>query len=342
MPADALLRDTRPVARSVDELLAGATERTPFAPPDGKSEVLMERVLIGGERHVVKHFHAGEDWIMRTTGDVACRPIVVWRSGLLDRVPDCIDHTVVGAAWDGSRGAILMRDVSQWFLPEGDHEIPLEQHLRFLDHMAELHATFWEADGPADLAPLGNRYLIFHHRLLPETEASIGGTAAVPTRFVPEGWARFPDCAPRAAAVVLQLHDDPSPLLRALAAEPQTLIHGDWKAGNLGSHPDGRTILVDWAFPGVAPPCAEIAWYVCLNRARLPHSKEEAFAAYRDALERHGIDTAEWWDRQLSVCLLGALVQFGWEKALGSDTDEGAAELAWWEERALEGAAVLG
>ncbi len=38
----------------------------------------------------------------------------------------------------------------------------------------------------------------------------------------------------------------------------------------------------------------------------------------------------------LGLCLLGALVQFGWEKALG-DADE----LSWWCDRALEGARWL-
>jgi len=37
------------------------------------------------------------------------------------------------------------------------------------------------------------------------------------------------------------------------------------------------------------------------------------------------------------LCLLGALVQFGWEKALGGYDDE----LAWWEARAVEGARLL-
>ena len=119
-----------------------------------------------------------------------------------------------------------------------------------------------------------------------------------------------------------------------------TLIHSDWKAGNLGSHPDGRTILLDWAVPGEAPPVTDLAWYVCLNRARLPQSKEVTIAAYREALERHGIDTGPWWDRQLGLCLLGALVQFGWEKALG-DTQDDADELAWWERRAIVGAEYL-
>ena len=36
----------------------------------------------------------------------------------------------------------------------------------------------------------------------------------------------------------------------ALATTPCTFVGGDWKLGNLGRHPDGRTILVDQAYPG--------------------------------------------------------------------------------------------
>ncbi|MEO6144789.1 MAG: putative immunity protein [Dermatophilaceae bacterium] len=66
-------------------------------------------------------------------------------------------------------------------------------------------------------------------------------------------------------------------------------------------------------------------------------TKEAAIDTYRVALERRGVDTAPWWDAQLALCLLGALVQFGWEKALGGYDDE----LAWWESKAVEGARLL-
>ena len=256
-----LFSDTRPVMPSVEALLAGATSRELFTPTDGKSETLMERVVIDGERYIVKHLDHHHDWIMRATGDLACRPILVWRSGLLDRLPDCIDSTMVGAAWDGTTGAILMRDVGPWLLPEGDGKIPLEQHLRFLDHMAALHAAFWGWHDDVGLAPLENRYLEFHP-VLSEVESGLGSTAAVPTKYVPAGWARFPQRAPRIAPVVTELLRDPAPMLAALRGTPQTLVHSDWKAGNLGSHPEGRTILLDWAVPGEAPACTDLAWCV--------------------------------------------------------------------------------
>ena len=70
--------------------------------------------------------------------------------------------------------------------------------------------------------------------------------------------------------------------------------------------------------------------------ARLPHAKEDAIDALRSALEAKGITTNGWWERQLSLCLLGTLLMFGWEKALGGDD-----ELGWWCDRAREGARHL-
>src|SRR4029077_409534 len=107
----------------------------------------------------------------------------------------------------------------------------------------------------------------------------------------------------------------PPPRLSGL---PGTFLHGDWKMGNLGSHPDGRTILLDWTLPGAGPACWDLCWYLALNRARLPEQKETAIARFRAALESHGIATATWWQEQLDLCLIGIMATFGWERALGA------------------------
>jgi aminoglycoside phosphotransferase (APT) family kinase protein len=137
---------------------------------------------------------------------------------------------------------------------------------------------------------------------------------------------------------VNELRRDPMPLSDALRATPQTFLHGDWKLGNVGSAPDGRTVLLDWAYPGEGPACHELTWYLALNRSRLPvgHDKVTTIDAFRTALERHGIDTTTWWEVQLDLCMLGALVQFGWEKALGEED-----ELRWWCDAAARGAERL-
>ena len=80
---------------------------------------------------------------------------------------------------------------------------------------------------------------------------------------------------------------------------------------------------------GEGPACHDLAWYLALNRRKLPTSKEQVIADFRTALERDGIDTGPWWDRQLRLALLGAVVQQGWEKALGDDD-----EWRWWCDRA--------
>ena len=121
-----------------------------------------------------------------------------------------------------------------------------------------------------------------------------------------------------------------------MRATPLTFVAGDWKLGNVGRRTDGRTVLLDWAYPGEAPPCWELAWYLALNAARLPISKEATTAHYRAGLERHGVDTTGWFDRQLGLCLVGLAATMAWEKAVGGDD-----ELAWWEAAALDGARWL-
>ncbi|MEY2567595.1 MAG: hypothetical protein QOE35_2124 [Actinomycetota bacterium] len=323
----------RQVAASLEELLAGATERTALQMADSKSGASLERVVIRGQPHIVKYLHVDDDWLQRICGDLGCLPLAVWRNGVLDRVPDCIDHAVVGmAAGLGRNGwgaALLMRDVGRWLVPEGGAPVPLEQHLRFMDHMAALHAQFWGWDDDGTLMPRAHRYLYFNRYNL-DAELARPDPPPVPEIAV-RGWQCFFETSPLATPV-RALRDEPWPVVDALGRQPQTLLHGDWKMGNLGSHPDGRTILLDWAMPGRGCVTSELTWYLALNAARLPHPKDDAIAAYRAALERLGVDTAGWWDAAVDLALLGALVQFGWEKALGDRR-----ELAWWEAGAARG-----
>jgi hypothetical protein len=252
--------------------------------------------------------------------------LVMWRSGLLDALPAEIDHTIVGMAWDANQVAVLMRDVSDTFLPT-DRPIPLDQHHRFLDHMARMHATFWGFDDRYGLMPAANRYTGLTPAMSAR-EAAAGNVTGVPAA-VPGGWDALRAAAPAAYELALGLATDPTPLVEALDETPATLIHGDWKAGNLGSHPDGRTVLVDWGWPGRAGPCVDLGWYLAVNCDLLPESKEDATAHLRRCLERQGVPTGGWWRRQLDLALVGSFVQLGWSKT------HDRAELAWWVERVV-------
>jgi hypothetical protein len=326
----------RAVAGSIDELLAKATSRTPMdKTADSKSGSTFERVEIGGEPFILKHLHVHDDWLARATGDLACRPLLVWRSGLLDALPDCIDHAVVGAAGglgpSGLGAALLLRDIGDQLIPEGSDLLEDQQHERFIEHMARLHATFWGWTDDVGLQPPTHR-LYQLSPLTGDVEAELGGADEVPPLLRP-GWERLLVDTPRAGQIAWDLLADPGPLVDALEAGPSTLVHGDWKAGNLGLSHTGRTILLDWAVPGQSPGLLDLAWYLAVNCDRLPESKEATIQRYRGELERHGIATGGWWEEQLALSMIVGFIQLGWNKR---DT-----ELGWWAERVEDGARFL-
>jgi hypothetical protein len=326
----------RPLAGSVDELLATAERIGGHQPADARSGALFERVVMDGERCLVKYVHPEHDFTMRVSGDIGCRPRRVWEAGLMDLAPDVIDHATLGAAPWGRNGwgvALLMRDVADQLVPVGDEPLTEEQHVGFLEHCAAMAARAWGWHDDVELLPHRSRWEWFGRWQL-DGERELGFPEPVP-RIASEGWERFAVRAPGALArVVDDLRRDATPLSEAVRTTPQTFLHGDWKYGNLGTAVDGRTILIDWAYPGEGPACHELAWYLALNRARLPvgHSKERVIDTFERALRSRGVDTAGWFERQLDLCLLGALVQFGWEKALGDDD-----ELGWWSSAAAQG-----
>jgi hypothetical protein len=324
-------------------LLAGVTERTPLAGAPGKSGARLERVVISGQPYVLKHLDLAEDWTMRTSGCLDGASLMLWERGILARLPDCINQPIVGAVRDEPAGpaswgryTLVMRDVTPWLVPATDAPLPVGQHVGFLQHMAAVHACFMDCGAEYEVVPETHRYLELSPWMA-EAEAAIGSTHLVP-QLVAKGWPLLAEVAPAAAAVVTPLALDPGPLVDALATTPHTFVHGNWKLDNLGTDDAGRTVVLDWEQPGRGAPLSDLAWYLAINCRRLPQSKETSIGVYRDALQACGIDTEPWWERQLALCLLGAMVQFGWEKALGGYDEE----LAWWENQAVSAAALVG
>ncbi len=324
------------------ELVAAATEREVLADAPGKSGARLERLVIGGERYVLKHMDLASDWTMRTTGCLRGAPFDLWQRDVLARLPACFNQPIVAVARAESASrppsggcTLLMRDVSRWLVPATDEPISAQQHHSFLRHMAALHAAFWGSGPEVDVVPAMHRYLELSIWTA-QAEAALGSGLLVP-ELIARGWPLLAELAPGAAAVVVPLAADPGPLVEALALTPQTFVHSNFKLDNLGTDDEGRTVILDWEAPGLGAPLTDLAWYLAINCRRLPRSKEDSIDAYRTALETAGIDTASWWERQLALSLLGALVQFGWEKALGGYDEE----LRWWENKALAAAALL-
>jgi hypothetical protein len=286
-------------------------------------------VTVEGRRYFLKRLSPATDWIMRVTGDHVHRPYLIWRAGLMDRVPGGIDHTVVAMEIDGSGDdavcSTLMRDVAEHLIPEGDAVVTPAQHEGFIDHLAELCAAFWGfTDTVGGLTTMAERLGFFDTPNVARELAAADPPG--PIVAADAGWRALPGRSRALAGLAHAVQEDPSLLTGPLAETPSTFLHGDWKMGNLGRHPGWRTILLDWAYPGSGPACWDLCWYLALNRARLPESKDATIARFRADLEHHGIETAGWFQRQLDLCLAAIMVTFGWEKALGDED-----ELRWWE-----------
>ena len=323
----------------VSAVLARTTARERLRPADARAGADYQQVVADGQAYFLKRLSPASDWIMRLTGDHKHRPYLVWRAGIMDKAPACIDHTVVAmevvGQGDDAVLSVLMRDVGGYLVPPGDAPVPLAQHARFITHLAGLAAAFWGWDDDIGLTTMAQRLRFFApDNIAPELAAA---DVPGPVAAAAEGWRRLPARSAKLWDLARLVHERPDIVTGPLSRTPHTFLHGDWKMGNLGSHPDGRTILLDWAYPGSGPACWDLCWYVALNRARLPEPKEAAIDRFRAALEGHGIATDPWWEPQLDLCLIGIMATFGWEKALGD-----AGELDWWQDQVAHAAARRG
>ena len=195
-------------------------------------------------------------------------------------------HAVLDVAVVDGELSVLMADVGDRLVPPGDAPVDLALHDALLDGLAGLAATFTGWRDTVGLVPMADRFRFF-------APDHIAGELARPDddavlRAAAEGWARLDQRAPAVADVVRAVHARPEALAAALARTPSTFLHGDPKMGNLGLAADGRTILLDWAYPGAGPATWELGWYLALNAARLPEGKEYAIDRYAAGLRRRG------------------------------------------------------
>lgn len=137
----------------------------------------MERVVIDGQSYVAKWLSVDLDWVLRATRDEVCRPVVMWASGPYDVVAAYVDPVVVGAARDEAAGCciLLMRDVADQFLPDGDAPITGQSQQQFLRDLAALHAGCWGFSDTGGLCPPMDWYAAFSRETVArETPANVG------------------------------------------------------------------------------------------------------------------------------------------------------------------------
>ena len=93
-------------------------------------------------------------------------------------------------------------------------------------------------------------------------------------------------CSPRCAEIVLPLLRATVPLVAALGRDADrrsSTATGRW-ATSAATPTVGRSCSTGRC-PGRAPAASELTWYLAINRARLPQTKEATIEAYRAALE---------------------------------------------------------
>ena len=315
---------------------AGSVEvvdRIPLTGGDGLSGSALARLVLADGRVLIeKRVSPTLDWIMRATHD-AGRAATLWTTGVLDSVPEVIDHTVVGAEPDGDGWLVFMRDASDALVPEG-RVLTRAESSAILAAATELHERFLGERLPG-LCSLADRYAT----LSPATgQREAGGPNTIPNQLG-RGWERFAEgVAADVAGAVLAILDRPWLLADELESCDCTLLHGDLKMGNLGIAGE-RVVMLDWGnWTGFAPPAVEFAWYLAVNWSRIAASREQLVEDFRrHAGKRHD-------ERALRLALIGGLVQLGWNKALDAAEHPDpatrareAADLDWWVARARQG-----
>jgi aminoglycoside phosphotransferase (APT) family kinase protein len=93
-------------------------------------------------------------------------------------------------------------------------------------------------------------------------------------------------------------HHDPGP------SEEVTLVHGDFRHGNLIIGPDGVRAVLDWELAHLGDPMEDLGW-ICVNSWRFGEidkpvggfgSREELFAGYESAGRRVDPERVKFWE----------------------------------------------
>lgn len=321
----------------VRALLDTAPDRVPIG-GDGRSGALLERVVLAdGRRVVVKRFDPAVDLVMRLTGDDHGREVDLLLRGVLDTLPAGVRHAALDAWYDDDgRGVLVMRDLGDAVLT-WQSRVTVEQARLVFSSLAELHARYLDR-APDWLTPLDVLVGLFE-------PGRIGALAneALPAAAL-RGWEYWPEVAPGPVGEqVLGLATDTTPLARACAALPTTLVHGDLATVNMAfesDRPDCLT-LIDWSLAAAGPAELDTGRLLagCGHQfGPVPRKPGEARAQLDGALELHRQVAGTTYDASaMRVGLLAGLCWLGWNKALEivehPDAVVRAREreaLAWW------------
>jgi hypothetical protein len=325
-------------------------------------EFLKVRTYASNEHryYFVKRTAYATDLVRRLTDDYECRERLLWQYGVLDRLPAEVDTPMLAHACDGDGWALLMRDISvalqrlERRRSGALNVFSWAQVCVMVDGLAAMHAKFYRnemLEEPALSLCTAHRMFAW---LRPEM---LQRQMAIWPSFVDRqatGWTSLDRLdSTEVAAALGELRVDPTPLVKALARYPSTLVHGDLRRENLGltDDPTPRLAAIDWQFAAALPPTVDFAWLLQSACAPMEAPKERVIDRYHQQLSgRLGSRFDErTWEPQLRLALLGQTVRnmaFALWAAYHQTVDTPLreillAELPWWTEQARLGLEYL-
>ncbi|PWT78337.1 MAG: hypothetical protein C5B60_01300 [Chloroflexi bacterium] len=325
---------------------------------------------------IQKTIVARASWLGALSEDSLVREVSLWTSGLLTRLPRCIETGVLEARMlreesesGAAAGRIEMRDLGSSRLRDR-HGRPLREPpatppgnlppvvLTVLRNLAQLHVAYWEApqldDSATGLMTARDALLVLAPSALAARLAEGDPSPYLPVALA--GWkAFFAMAAPGDAEALTRIYHAPESVIPAIAALPGTLVHGDVWGPNLGLLPPGRQaprtgrrlLLLDWELATEAPPTYDVLWLCGTWHALHP---PKLLAAYRAQLERrlaaHGIPlTSGTWRGMVDAGYLRtaltcgeALARSAVQAPAGALRRRMEARVRWWAARAATAA----
>jgi hypothetical protein len=315
--------------------IGAIVEHEPVVSTGWSGNVIERLVLADGRRLIAKRIVPGRAWIDRHTKDEG-REALLFRSGVLGRLPETIDHAMVAVERDGEAWWVLMRDVSRSLLPEGKR-MTREEHMRVLVAANGMWDEFWGEQVP-HVCSLEDCFRLFAPAI---GEAERDGLDLLPKQYG-AFWEAFAEAVDGDVAdAILALLDDPTPLVTALDARGTTLVHADIRDEQIGLDGD-RLVLLDWGRASQGHPVVDFYWSICHNGWRIDASHDQLVEDFRRARgERDDPQAVE-------LGVIAGLAMYGWVFGHSAayhpdpvERDWARHELRWWVPRAREALETL-
>lgn len=316
--------------------LGEVVEHAPVISRGWSGNVLERLVLADGRRLVAKRIVPGSNWIDRHTADEG-REALLFRSGVLDRVHEAIDHTIVAAEHDGEAWWVVMTDVTGSLLPD-DKRLSRSESLSILTAANRMWDEFW-GEQIAYLCSLRDCFRLFSPAIAASERTALD---LLPKQYE-VFWEAFAEAVDSDVADgVLNLHQDPAPLLARLDELGTTLVHADIRDEHIGLAGD-RLILLDWGRATQGHPVVDFAWSICHNGSRIDATHDELLEDFRRVRDERDDPRAN------ELIGLVGLLMYGWifghSAAYHPDPGErewAGEQLAWWVPQARRGLEAIG